>query len=296
MQINQLSLKDRPVLEKFLSLKEHSLSAYAFENIFIWRSLYDIFWIKIDKMLCVFFKDRVGCFLYLPPLGKDLSLNTVNKCFKTMDHFNKNTIISRIENVEKNDIEFYKNFGYRVILGGGDYICKKKDLVYLRGVHFKKKRSALNFFVKNYDFRYRDYSGKDREECIDLYVLWTKERKGRNKDAIYQGLLDDNFSIFKTALDYYKKLNFVGRVIRIKDKIVATTFGYPQSKKSFVILFEVCDLSFKGVAQYIFREFCRELDYKEINIMDDSGLDNLKRVKLSYQPHKIIDNFVVSNE
>ncbi|MDD5004999.1 MAG: phosphatidylglycerol lysyltransferase domain-containing protein [Candidatus Omnitrophica bacterium] len=296
MQFERLSLNDKLIFERFLSQRKHSLSAYAFTNIFIWRSIYDIFWAKINKSLCVFFKDRVGCFLYLPPLAKELDLKAVNKCFKIMNGFNKNPVISRIENVETKDTGFYKNSGYEVVLGSYDYVCKKDSLVNLQGNSFKSKRCAVNYFVDNYSFKYRLYQEKDKKECLDLYSLWMKERKEKNKDRIYEKLLDDNFSVFKATLDYYNKLNFIGRIIKINNDIKAVTLGYRLNKNTFVVLFEVCDLNFKGIAQYIFREFCSELNYKDINIMDDSGLDNLKRVKLSYRPYKRAENFVVRNE
>jgi len=43
------------------------------------------------------------------------------------------------------------------------------------------------------------------------------------------------------------------------------------------------------------REFSRELGgYKYINIMDDSGLKNLKRVKLSYKPVRLVPSFTLA--
>lgn len=293
MQFTQLNLKDKLIFEKFLSTKEHGLSAYAFENIFIWKSIYDIFWTKINENLCIFFRDKVGCFLYLPPQGSNLNKDVISKCFEIMNHCNKNSIISRIENIEKKEIDFYKKLGYKVISPNRDYICKKEDLMSLKGNQFKKKRTLINFFEKNYDFKYQPFDSKDKTKCIDLYKSWMRERKAKNSDSIYQKLIEDNFLIFKVTLDYYGKLNFIGRIVKIDGKIKAMTFGYPIGKESFVILFEVCDLNFKGIAQYIFREFCKELDYKDFNIMDDSGLDNLKRVKLSYRPYKIEENFII---
>jgi hypothetical protein len=63
---------------------------------------------------------------------------------------------------------------------------------------------------------------------------------------------------------------------------------YEINKDTFCILYEITDLSVKGLAQFIFKEFATELTgYKYINIMDDSGLENLKKVKLSYQPEKL---------
>lgn len=293
---NQLSFKDKPAFDKFLSYKQHSLAAYTFENIFIWKRLYKIMWTKIDSQLCIFFRDRVGCFLYLPPLGKVLNANVVRRCFEIMDIHNKNKIISRIENVEKDDIDPYKKLGFEVILGGQDYVCKKRDLVALKGNRFKAKRAAVNCFRRNYEFKYRPYISADKRECVNLYKSWVDERRINNKDAIYQGLLEDNFIAFKGAINSYGKLKFIGRTIRVDNKIQAATFGYALGRSTFVILFEVCNLKFKGIAQYIFREFCKEQTAGDINIMDDSGLDSLKKVKFSYRPYKTVDNFIIRNE
>ncbi|MFC1646241.1 DUF2156 domain-containing protein [Candidatus Omnitrophota bacterium] len=295
MQLNSINIKDKLIFDKFFSCRQHSLSAYAFENIFIWKNLYRILWTKIGRRLCVFFKDKVGCFLYLPPLGKDFSSGVARKCFEIMNSYNKNRLISRVENIEKNEVGLYKKAGFKIIVGGRDYICKKEDLVNLGGNLLKRKRATVNYFMRNYCFSYRPYRDTDRKESIDLFRLWMAERKTKNKDTVYQKLLEDNFVAFKTALNFYSKLKLVGRVIRVDGKIKAVTFGYPLGDKSFVVLFEVCNLKFKGIAQYIFREFSREQSVREINIMDDSGIDSLKRVKLSYHPYKSENNFIARN-
>ena len=65
----------------------------------------------------------------------------------------------------------------------------------------------------------------------------------------------------------------------------AYTFGFEITKDMFCVLLEVCDLKFKGISEFIFREFSREMNqYKYINAMDDSGLENLRISKLSYHP------------
>jgi len=294
MQFKKISLKDKAIFDRFLSYRMPQLSAYAFENIFIWQGLYDIFWAKINKSLCVFFKDKVGCFLYLAPLGKADDEDAAKKCFEIMDGFNKNPVVSRIENVEERDLDFYKSLGYKTVLAGCDYVCKRESLANLKGEAFKKKRSLADNFVKQDNFQYLNYKPGDKMECIRLYLSWMKERKERNADRIYQGLLDDNFTVFKEMLGCFGKLNFIGRVVKIDGHIRAFTFGYELNSESFVVLFEVCDLKFKGIAQYIFRKFSSELNYKDINIMDDSSLENLKKVKLSYRPYKILNCFSVS--
>ncbi|MCX5712107.1 MAG: hypothetical protein NTY47_03415, partial [Candidatus Omnitrophica bacterium] len=72
MKTHQLKLKDRGLFDDFLSVSSCELSAYSFANVFIWNELYDIFWSEIDDNLCVFFQDKLGCFMNLAPLGKRL--------------------------------------------------------------------------------------------------------------------------------------------------------------------------------------------------------------------------------
>ena len=87
------------------------------------------------------------------------------------------------------------------------------------------------------------------------------------------------------------------RVVRIDGEIRGYTFGYPLNADTFCILFEVTDLSIKGLAQFIYREFCKKLmgTYRWINAMDDSGLENLKRVKQAYHPIQLIPSYNVVN-
>jgi hypothetical protein len=244
----------------------------------------------------VFFKDAVGSFMYLPPLGGCFNADVVHRCFEIMDDHNKNRLISRIENAEKEEVGPYKKLGFETVLAGRDYVCRKSALVGLSGNLFKSKRASLNFFVRNYKFKYQPYKTSDKRECIELFRFWVAERKQNNPGGIYQGLLEDNFTAFQAALGSYNKLGFKGRTIRVDNEIKAVTVGYPLGQKTFVVLFEVCDLRFKGIAQYTFREFCREQACPDINIMDDSGLESLQKVKLSYRPYKTVDSFVIRNE
>lgn len=292
MRRNRLRLGDKQLFDSYIRQHPRTLAAYAFENIIMWSALYEIFWIELYGNLCVFFKDTVGCFLFLPPLGRTPTERVVCECFSIMDHINKNTAISRIENIQEEDASFFECLGYEVVCGGTDYICRRSDMAYLRGGVFKKKRASAHSFEKSYSFAYRPYRTSDERECRLLFQLWLKERKQKTPDGIYQRLLDDSFTAFKTALKHYEILGFQGRVITVCERIKAITIGYPIDEKSFVVAFEVCDLSLGGIAQFIFRAFCRELAYPDINIMDDSGLPNLRRVKISYRPYMTKKNFI----
>ena len=297
MKLNKLSLKDKKIFIKYLSLTKHELSGYAFENIYIWKGLFDIYWTIIKDALCVFLKDKMGCFLYISPEAFKIKPEVIKEVFIIMDGFNKNKGISRIENVEEKDLSFYQDLGYEYIYKSCDYVCKKKDLVQLKGNRFKSKRACFNYFIKHYDFEYLPYSLKYRSDCLKLYNLWMEERKTKIKDAVYQGLLSDSRTCLKILLNDYPDLDFSGGLVRIKKEIKAFSFGFKLNTDTFCILYEITDLSIRGLAQFIFCKFCSELkDYKYINIMDDSGLKNLKKVKLSYYPARLIPSYIIKRK
>jgi len=120
-----------------------------------------------------------------------------------------------------------------------------------------------------------------------------QQRASNNSDRLYQGMMQDSLKSFRVLLDNFTKLNYVGRVVLVAKELRAFTFGYRINKDNFCILYEITDLTVKGLAQFIFREFCSELkDYAYINIMDDSGLESLKKVKMSYHPARLVPAYI----
>lgn len=297
MKLNKLILKDQKLFKNYLALEQHDLAAYSFANIYIWRCLYEINWTIINDSLCVFFSDALGCFVYLPPLAKKQSPLAIKQCFEIMDKVNKNKDISRIENISGNELAYYRSLGYLVQGKDPDYICLKSDLVQLKGNKFKSQRAACNYFIKHNNFECVKLKLIHRAECLALFDAWAKARKARSGDDLYCGMIEDNYKVIKAALINYKQLGLDGLVVRVDKKIIAFSFGYRLNKDTFCILYEITDLAIKGLAQFIFRYFCQDLkDYKYINIMDDSGLENLRKVKLSYKPNRLEPAYIVSRD
>lgn len=297
MNPKPLTLRDQETFRQFLGLSERRLAAYAFENIYIWKALFDIRWLIIKDCLCIFFRDKIGCFLYLPPLGRQLKSAVIEKVFSIMDGLNSNKEISRIENIEEKDLAFYRDLGCELRDKPAEYLCRKKDLVQLRGRNFKSKRACCNYFSKHYDYEYLEFELKYRDECLRLYNRWMRQRQDKIQESVYQGMLKDSLSCLKILLDNYSDLGLAGRIVKVDKEVAAFSFGFKLNRDTFCILYEITDLSVKGLAQFLFREFCSGLkNYSYINIMDDSGLSNLKRVKLSYKPAKLIPAYIARRQ
>lgn len=297
MKLRKLSLKDKRIFNSYLKSERHSLSAYAFENIYIWKELFDIRWQVIKDRLCVFFEDAAGCFMYLPPLGQPMRPSVMKEVFAVLNSFNSNPDVCRIENVEEKKTAFYRQSGFVAKEKFCDYICLQNSLAELKGDRYKAKRACVNYFTRNYQHEVSPYLRKYRQDCLELYGAWASQKKYSSSETLYQGMLQDSFRALKILLGSYEKLDMRGLVVRVDGKIKAFTFGYALNPQIFCILYEITDLRIKGLAQFIFREFCLHLKgYRYINVMDDSGLPNLKQVKLSYHPERLARSYIITQQ
>jgi len=294
MDLIPFSLRDKKIFQKYLKNNPRSLSNYAFQNNFIWDSLFELRRAVVNNRLCIFFQDKVGIFMNLPPLG-GLDKKTVNACFEAMEEINHNKAISRIENIEENDLGFFKKNGFRVYEKSKEYIVETTDIASLSGERFKHKRSLYNHFVKNFKTRkarFKDYSDADKEVVMALYKKWMKGRMEKNSDPVYQGMLVDSFKVLSQMLVHIEELELCVKVVECDGRIIAFTCGFSISPNLFCVNFEIADLEFKGVSQFVFSEFAKTLaSYRELNIMDDSGIENIRDTKLSYRPSRIVPSY-----
>ncbi|MDD5282151.1 MAG: phosphatidylglycerol lysyltransferase domain-containing protein [Candidatus Omnitrophica bacterium] len=297
MKLNKLTLRDQGLFNKHLAFARHELASFSFANTYIWRAIFDIQWTLVENSLCVFFRDKVGCFMYLPPLGEKPCLLAIKQSFVIMDGINKNKDISRIENIGQEDLEYYRASGYLCRQKYPDYLCSRSELANLRGNKFKSQRASYNYFIKHYNFEVSTLKLKDEAGCLSLFDNWIEERKAHCDEDFYCGMLEDNRKVIKEALSNYEQLDLKGITVKVDENIKGFTFGYKLNNDTFCILYEVTDLSIKGLAQFIFCKFSGGLkNYNYINIMDDSGLDNLRKVKLSYKPERLITAYIATRD
>ncbi len=292
MELRPFSPAHGKILERYLRKTRHGLACYSYVNILIWRCLYDIRWREHNGAFCLFFKDKMGCFMPLPPLGA-LDQATVDACFETMEALNHNRDISRIDNIEERDLPFFRRSGLSVRERSGDYIVRRDEIASLRGEKFRHRRSLYNHFVKHADGIFRDYGPADRPRVERLYDAWMRDRAASHKDPYYRALLEDSRKAFGELLglaaDPQARLS--AKVVSVAGEIAAFTSGFELSDGMFCVNFEIADPARKGLAQFIFTQFARTLPQPEINIMDDSGLENLKHAKRLLRPSGFVPSF-----
>lgn len=290
-------LERKELIQQYLREAPGMLSSFSFINIFTWQEFFQFELGVIDGNLCVFARHDAGTFLYLPPLGKNVSAKTIRACFERMDKVNRNKGVSRIENVHAHQLALFPLEEFSRYNKGCEYCYYRKDLANMAGNSYKSKRSSYNHFVKNYTFQYLPYDESMRADCAALYQDWAQSRRPvYANNAVALQMLEENAGVHQLALRHYRELGLTGRVVTVDGKIKAYTFGYPLNTETFCALFEIADLSFNGLGVFIFREFCRDTalaPYKFINVMDDFELENIHRTKMSFQPVALLPSYVI---
>ena len=284
--LNELSLSDKERFDKYAWRGERVLSNYAFAPIYVWRELFKFYWTVMDERFCLFAEHDGNCFMPIPPLGEPPTPKVIFDCYELMIQFNCSPAVARIENVGQDRKFFFTSLGFTAVLKDVEYIYETQALIQLRGNRFKSKRAAYNHFVQHYSLGYQVYQASHFHNCMELFMKWQDMRKTKyDGDDFFQAMLEDSFSAHRRGVMDSEQLGLIGRVILLDSDVKGYTFGYPLTDEIFCILFEITDLTIKGLSQYLFREFCREMgNHRYINALDDSGLENLKRAKLSYHP------------
>ena len=293
-----LTLADRAYVEKLLlahSVGDQPLAAYSFPYHFIWRDLFSYEWVDLEGHFCLFATNADGTFLALPPVGPDPCGPVMPRIFALMTERNRVSGVSRIENLPGDFNERCRSHGYHVHPKAGDYLYRRRDLVALNGDQYKSQRALYNHCLKHAAPSVRQYQPADMPACLDLFQRWQQGLAMGDPAGFACAMAADAALALRVALQFSGELGLLGLVAEVEGRLAAYTLGYPLSDSVFCILFEIADRDVRGMAQYIFREFCRSLArFEFINAMDDSGLEGLRRAKQSYHPERIVTSYIVT--
>ncbi len=320
LTVNKQTLKPfgisaKPIIEKYLAKLTADLSDYTFAANYIWLSNASGFYAIINKCFCLFVMTGGELTMLLPPLGKKKNIaGAIVKCFELMNANNSSIYYSRIDyvqgemieeflqGVEEGETMFQMLEHYLVEKKLVDYVYDAEALIALRGNSYHTKRTEINKFIKSYpDHRIEVLDPvRHQEEVMHLFNKWVSDRvkymPKEEAEVFLEGIHQERHAV-KKMLKHYVELQLIGLVIYINDELKGFTVGERINADTATVIIEKTDFEVMGCAQFIFREFSKILkehyNVTYINVGDDMGFENLKKVKMSYRPQKLIPKYTI---
>ncbi len=320
LTVNKQSLKPfgldaKPVIEKHLAKLDVDISDYTFAANYIWLANSSGFYAVINKCFCLFAMSGGELTMLLPPLGKQKHITeAMIRCFAIMNANNSSPYYARIDYVQASMIdEFVQSADaaenmfvmlehYIVEKKLVDYVYEADSLIGLRGNSYHTKRTEINKFKKSYpDHRIELLdSVKHHDEILQLFNKWVADRvkymPKEEAELFLEGIHQERHAVKRMLRDYVQ-LELIGLVIYIGGELKGFTAGERINADTASVIIEKTDFEVLGCAQFIFREFSAMLQehygITYINVGDDMGFENLRKVKMSYRPFKLVPKYTI---
>jgi len=313
--LKHFDLRAKEMMKNYLKLINVDISDYTFAQNYIWLSNASGFYSIIDDTFCLFILNGGEISMLLPPLGKKENVHrAILSCFEIMNTHNSNKYSSKIEYVHEEILEGFVNYleeGTVIFEALQDFLIEKKlvdyiykidDLIDLKGDAYKSKRNEINKFKNAYPNHKIEILEKEKhgEKMVSLFNKWVSDRtKYMLKEEVenfMDGIYFERFAI-KRLINDYDKLDLIGIVIYIDDELKGFTVGERINDATSSVILEKTDFEVLGCAQFIFREFSKllksEYGSSFVNVGDDMGFENLKKVKMSYRPDKLVPKYTI---
>ena len=306
--LRPVELADRAHLDRYFASLAQPLSDYTFSQLFTWRNSLRILWKEMHGHLCVFANGTGDLTLLMPPIGDTGSDRALEAAFELMNDYNAAAGVphrSRVEYVSEELLARFAREGLEAQPMGADYVYDVDRMIDLAGGDLASKRQAKNRFLRNYEHRVEPYDpAAHAADCRRLLGLWKFHQDGHHAaqpDADTNAVKRHKESLAtELCLESAGQLGLKGLVVYVKDpeagwSVKGFTFGELLGRDQSSITIEKTDLAVKGLAQFIFSDFCRRswVDRPYVNVGDDWGLETLAWTKMSYRPAKMLHKYVL---
>ena len=182
-------------------------------------------------------------------------------------------------------------FQFRCDRDGFDYVYAIDDLADLRGRKYQKKRNHFNRFQAAHpDYRILPLTREQVPQAAQLVAGWYTYREAQWP---YSHFLLEKRAI-RRCLKNPEELQMEGCLLLDGDEVLAVTMASRLSADTFDVHFEKAREDVDGAYAAINCEFARylRLKYPEVRFLDredDLGLEGLRKAKLSYLPHHMVE-------
>ena len=264
----------------------HRGCAYSFTNLYLWGRQCAA---RVEDNLLLF-SHFGGKTMYPFPAGPHVTRQTMELL---MDDARQRGIPFRLTGLSNRDVEqleqwYPGQFRFHCGRDSHDYVYAIDDLADLKGKKYQPKRNHVNRFLAEYpDALILPLSEKTLPDAEALANRWY-QRRTAEEDAGMEHIA------LTRAFANWEALGMEGLVLYVGSQVVAMTMGSFLDEETVDVHFEKADTDYPGAYAVINRAFARHLrekypGLKYLNREEDMGLEGLRKSKLSYHPHHMVE-------
>jgi hypothetical protein len=286
-----VKFEDKQLFDKFFKNYPQGHSDYLFSTIISWMD-YAKYKYTIYKDTLIILTEINNKISIRPPIGKS-NVDLFNEILKIVKS-NSDLNISAISSEAKSWIvRNYPKLVFIPLRDYFDYVYRSNDLAELKGSQYSKIRNRLNKFKRNNEYKMEiisDENMSEVKEFLHRWCLW--------KDCESDPLLEHEKNAVMFSMDHFIELGLKGIVIRVNNKIEAMSAYEKLNDNTAVIHYEKASPDYDEIYKAINNEAARIIsnDFEFINRESDMGISGLRKAKLSYKPHHMVELFFISRE
>ena len=264
---------------------------YSFANLKLWGRQN----IAFSQGCVALFSHFYGRSVYPYPIGNGDKKAVIENILLDAQNRGIPCRITGMTDADRQELEalFPDTFVLRADRDTSDYVYAIDDLADLKGRKFQKKRNHVNRFrAEHPDFRVVPLTACNMAQAQHMINDWYRIRMKEDPEGNY---MLENIALSR-ACAKYESLGMDGILLMDGDQVLAVTMGSRMGTDTFDIHFEKAREDVEGAYAAVNCEFARYLRQKYPHIAyldreDDMGLEGLRKAKLSYNPHHLVDKY-----
>jgi hypothetical protein len=285
-----LGLEDRDIIRNLLWDYQPETSELTFTNLFMWQSHYGYHWSLDRDWLQVVSISGRGEAWALAPVGPPPRVDLCRQVLRWLrdEHDVADPAIARADPRLAAELAGHPEFVVEPVRDHFDYIYRSNDLVELAGGKYHAQRNHINSLGRSHRYHYEPLREEYLSACLYLCARWCQVKKC-DEDLSLLG----EWEAIGEVLSNFQALQLQGGVILVNDRIEAFSCGELLNENTAVIHLEKADPELRGLYAVINQQFTREAwaGVPFINREQDLGEPGLRKAKLSYHPHRLMEKF-----
>ena len=286
IHFERLAIERKPEIDGLLHRAAHRGCAFSFATLYLWGRQCAA---RVGDDLLLFSHFR-GKTMYPYPVCPGSARDAVELLIADSQERGIPLRLSGLNTQDVEDLERWYPGRFRFHCGrdGHEYVYAIDDLADLKGKKYQPKRNHINRFLSEYpDAVIRPLDESTLPDAKNLADRWYQRRTAEEDAQIELVALNRAFA-------NWQALELEGLVLYVGDQVVAMAIGSFLGEDTVDVHFEKADLDYNGAYAVINRAFARHIrekypQVKFLNREEDMGLEGLRKAKLSYYPHHLVE-------